>query len=538
MAIFFLRISYCQAFSYLFGSSTQAPVLLNFRSSQTFIIVTVASAVFTDIFVYACIVPVLPFALVSRAKTDPADTQTWISILLAVYGAGLVIAAPFVGWLADKTKSRQLPLLLGLLALGGSTAMLTAGNSIGILVAGRALQGMSSAMVWVVGLALLVDTMGSEGVGQAMGYVGTSMSMSLLAAPLLGGVVFVRAGYYAVFAMAYGLIVLDVFLRLALVEKKMAAKWLPQESAEPARSKPPTPAENRDSVGDIEMDTNATSTDARVATGQPQERPAAPNRTTSTTSPAEAAASNALPENAPPMLKHFISGLPPILFLLTSRRVLSAIWASTVQSVLLAAFDTILPIFVRDTFHWNSLGAGLIFLPIVVVSFLGPIIGMLSDKYGSRWFATAGYVLASPCLILLRLVHKNTLDQKILLCALLCLIGFGITLVVTPIMAEITYSVVAKAEARPPGYFGKNGAFAQAYSLYNVAWAVGFMVGPLLGGLINQHLGWPAATLVLGCISILTAVPTAIWTGGSIFKKARRRREQRGRGDVEEATAS
>lgn len=62
-----------------------------------------------------------------------------------------------------------MPLLLGLLALGGATAMLCAGSSLGLLVAGRLLQGLSASVVWTVGLALLSDTIDKEKIGQAMG---------------------------------------------------------------------------------------------------------------------------------------------------------------------------------------------------------------------------------------------------------------------------------------------------------------------------------------------------------------------------------
>ncbi len=103
--------------------------------------------------------------------------------------------------------------------------MLCVGTSIGVFIAGRLLQGLSAAVVWVVGLALLVDTVGQQEVGQMMGYVSLSMSLGILAGPLLGGVVYEGGGYYAVFAMAFGLIGLDIILRLVLVEKKIAIKW-------------------------------------------------------------------------------------------------------------------------------------------------------------------------------------------------------------------------------------------------------------------------------------------------------------------------
>ena len=96
-------------------------------------------------------------------------------------------------------------------------------------------------------------------------------------------------------------------------------------------------------------------------------------------------------------------------------------------------------------------------------------------------------------------------------------------------MAEITYAVNAKAARHPPGFFGKNGAYAQAYSLFNMAWAGGCLVGPLLAGLVNQRAGWSVTTLILGIVSVVTALPTAVWTGGSIFKERRHRKEEAGR---------
>ena len=56
-------------------------------------------------------------------------------------------------------------------------------------------------------------------------------------------------------------------------------------------------------------------------------------------------------------------------------------------------------------------------------------------------------------------------------------------------------------------------------SLFNMAWAAGCMVGPLLAGLVVNSKGWPTATLILGCVSIFTALPVVIWTGGSWRKR-------------------
>ncbi|GAB7364646.1 hypothetical protein MBLNU230_g5449t1 [Neophaeotheca triangularis] len=504
--------------TWLTGSASQPPICLQFRSSKTFIVLTVASAVFTDIFTYGIVVPVLPFALEERAGISPDQVQSWVSILLAVYGAALLAASPVCGLLADKSDSRRLPLILGLIALGGATVMLCVGTSIAVLAAGRALQGLSAAVVWVVGLALLVDTVGSHEIGQAMGYVGMAMSLGILLAPLLSGVVYDAADYYSVYYMAFGLIVVDIFLRLAIVERKVAVRWLPEDGK--------TEEEKRDSMigipgepkqfGPIEGHSgnrfgNPSTDDIEMSSdvGRSKEH--------DVTEPADGIAPDVTtPSKAG---RSWGDRMPPVLWLLSSRRLLSALWAVLIQASLLTAFDSVLPLYVRDTFGWNSVGAGLVFLPIVITSFFGPLIGWASDKYGPRWFATAGFVMATPLLILLRLVDHNSLKQKVLLCALLALIGIALALQLTPVMAEITYTVVAKEQKQAPGFFGKNGAYAQAYGLFNMGFAAGSLVGPLVAGMVVQAHGWGLATLILGILSIVTAVPVVIWTGGSIRKK-------------------
>lgn len=100
-----------------------------------------------DMFLYGVIVPVIPFALQTRSHVAWSRVQYWVSVLIAIYGASLLAFSPICGWLADRGASRRSPLLLGLFALLGSTVLLNVGNSVGILITGRVLQGASAAVV-------------------------------------------------------------------------------------------------------------------------------------------------------------------------------------------------------------------------------------------------------------------------------------------------------------------------------------------------------------------------------------------------------
>ena len=50
-----------------FPASNKKPWLLKYRSARPFLLLTVCMAVFADIFLYAVIIPVVPFSLQSRA---------------------------------------------------------------------------------------------------------------------------------------------------------------------------------------------------------------------------------------------------------------------------------------------------------------------------------------------------------------------------------------------------------------------------------------------------------------------------------------
>lgn len=121
------------------------PPGLKWRSSTLFIITTVGMGAFTDLFLYGLIVPVLPFLLKDRVAVPDAQIQGTISMLLAVYAAASCLTSPIAGVLADKfAKSRQVPFTLSLGMLAAATVMFALGQSIGVLIMARVLQGASA----------------------------------------------------------------------------------------------------------------------------------------------------------------------------------------------------------------------------------------------------------------------------------------------------------------------------------------------------------------------------------------------------------
>ncbi|CAL8582856.1 hypothetical protein XPA_008500 [Xanthoria parietina] len=490
------------------------PPLLKYRSSKGFILTTICVAVFTDIFLYGIIVPVVPFALTKRAGVAEEDVQHWVSVLLAVYGAALLASAPVCGFLADRSTSRRLPLLVGLLALAGATLLLCFGHTIAVLVTGRLLQGISAAIVWTVGLALLVDTVGQKEIGQVMGYISISMSVSILVAPLLGGVVYDRGGYFGVYYMAFALIIVDIILRTVMIEKKVACKWEKQDQAtvvsgSSEREKATSSGQqqdswlpNQDSVLHLTLSENKVAKrwdsgdglrpEAPLPTDNgsvaPESKRISPtsNATTIVEEPEPSPDSNTPPECPSPVESSSAATpkeartRPPVVVLLSSRRLLSALYSSSLL-------------------WWER------------------------SRTGTDHDCRHRLAFSSPrrFLVLLRLVSHGGRAQVVILCVLLACLGVALTIVMTPLLAEVAYILEAK-EQHHPGLFGQKGAYAQAYGLFNMAFAGGMLVGPLWAGAVVDKQGWGTMCLTLGILSVVSAIPAFLFTNGWIGEQWKR----------------
>ena len=147
------------------------PPGLYWRSHTLFITSTVAIGLFTDLFLYGLVVPVLPYVLQERVHIPKDQVQPHVSGLLAAYAGASVLFSPVAGYIADRTSSRQIPFLSGLAALFFATVLLYLGQTEGVLILARILQGLSAAIVWTIGLALCLDTVGPRNLGKTIGSV-------------------------------------------------------------------------------------------------------------------------------------------------------------------------------------------------------------------------------------------------------------------------------------------------------------------------------------------------------------------------------
>jgi MFS family permease len=353
-------------------------------------------------------------------------------------------------------------------------------------------------VVWTVGCALLVDTVDKDGLGQALGYIGMGMTFGAMGGPLLGGVLYEHGGYYSIFALAFALIALDIVFRIVMIERKDAVRWAVEDEqvqdtvSGPVQLQQPDVIERQKDENKLEN----TSSDP------------APLRDNYPFPPSSA--------EQPPKGKQRKAAL---LTLLASPRILVALWAYFILSLLLTSFDSVLPLFVEETFHWKQTAQGLVFIPLTVPHILDPIFGYINDNYPSsrRYLAGGAFFATVPVLVCLRLVVTDSIHDIILLCALLALVGICIAAMFSIILVEISYVVQEKEDANP-GVWGKGGAMALAYGVSNSAWAGGSLAGPFLAGFIRESAGWGTMAWVLALVVGSTGVPVLGFIGGWVFR--------------------
>ncbi|KAF4633423.1 hypothetical protein G7Y89_g4693 [Cudoniella acicularis] len=400
--------------------------------------------------------------------------------LLAVFGGATLISSPFAGWLADNVSSRRIPFLLGLALQAASTALFAVSPRVEVLLVARAFQGLSAAVVYSVGLAILVDTVGVEQIGQQAGYFLSSANFGVLISPMLGGCVYQRSGYYSVVFMMIGLVVVDIILRLLMIEKKDALKWLPADDIE-------QPILRRESgYGTISGIQEPTSTLVPGAVSSVDGHPSPPTK--------------------------IARKIPPFLRLLINPRALSSFLAVFVGFVILAGFDAGLAVFVKEYFHWSSTYAGLIFLGIALPSLLSPIAGHLSDVFGPRWIVVGGFVASAAGLFGIGFVSQPQAWQVVALIVLLVIIGTGLAFVF-PCLADDLTNVAEEMGAKYPEINGATGPYAQAFALFNCGIAAGTVLGPLWIGLAVPAWGWLPSTFILGIFALLACVPVYLFLG-------------------------
>jgi len=165
-------------------------------------------------------------------------------------------------------------------------------------------------------------------------------------------------------------------------------------------------------------------------------------------------------------------------------------------SALWALLESTLPLDLDHRLALSPARIGLCFAAAALAHTLtSPLIGRLSDRIGRMKVLRLGLVLVLFLMPLPVLLPKAWM-------VVLAMMGLGAT--ASFIMSPCSPAVADQVERQG------SQSFASAFSILNLAYSVGLMVGPLVGGVLVQGLGlpWALGLCGLGMGSYLFAMRT------------------------------
>jgi DHA2 family methylenomycin A resistance protein-like MFS transporter len=163
-------------------------------------------------------VTVVNVALVNMSSDlgTSRDGLQWVVDGYALVLASLMLSAGDVGDLLGRRKV----FLAGLSLFGVSSVICALAPSVGVLVAGRALQGVGAAAILPTSLAIINHAFAaSEERTKAIGFWAALGSLALVAGPLAGGLLVDSLGWRSIFWLNLPLVAAAVILTALLVEE-------------------------------------------------------------------------------------------------------------------------------------------------------------------------------------------------------------------------------------------------------------------------------------------------------------------------------
>ncbi|KAG0270006.1 hypothetical protein DFQ27_000970 [Actinomortierella ambigua] len=191
--------------------------------------------------------------------------------------------------------------------------------------------------------------------------------------------------------------------------------------------------------------------------------------------------------------------------LLRSKRLLACIIITACGAFVFSGAEPTMPLQLARKYNLNAEKIGLVFMAFSLPTMTGPLWGALSDSFGAKAISLVSLVLCSASVLLLG-IFQDSLPLSIVL---FTLIGTTGTAVLTPILAEIS------AVVRNIG----TDSFAMAYALFNMAFSLGVMVGPIVCGVLYERVGFHIMTYAMVGVLFVAVPVTVLWIGGRAQKR-------------------
>jgi DHA1 family multidrug resistance protein-like MFS transporter len=180
-------------------------------------------------------VAVLGFSLVAPIFPTYAQglgaSYTLLGIIVSVYGGVQLLSQVPIGRFSDRT-GRKTILVLGLMTFSIMPTLYIYATNVYTLIGIRVLGGIGASAVWPMAMTMIVDQVGIESRGRAMGWYNAAFYSAVALGPLIGGGLYDLLGLKAPFYFwaALGLVsAIIVALRVKEPERRQPLPIEPHE---------------------------------------------------------------------------------------------------------------------------------------------------------------------------------------------------------------------------------------------------------------------------------------------------------------------
>jgi DHA1 family solute carrier family 18 vesicular amine transporter 1/2 len=182
----------------------------------------------------------------------------------------------------------------------------------------------------------------------------------------------------------------------------------------------------------------------------------------------------------------------PMLEVLAHRPIAITALVVVAAAATIAMLEPVLPLEFQRRLGLGPAAIGSLFgIAALCSSAMHPIYGRLSDRWGGRRLMMIGLIGSALALPLMNFATDFWSAAMTMVPMWLIF-----SMVITPSLAYIAEAASAAGLE----------SFGVVYGLYNVAWAVGLMAGPALGGFLLERVGFEALTLGWGLLLFVTAL--------------------------------
>ncbi|KAG0365907.1 hypothetical protein BGZ54_006059 [Gamsiella multidivaricata] len=192
--------------------------------------------------------------------------------------------------------------------------------------------------------------------------------------------------------------------------------------------------------------------------------------------------------------------------LVKNKRLLGCIIVTACNAFVFSGAEPTVPLHLASTFNLTSERIGLVFMAFSLPTLTAPLSGALSDKIGAKVICSVSLIICA-CSIAAAGFYQHSLSMIVIL---FVVIGMSGTAVLTPVLGEL--SAVVRTT-------GTGDGFARAYAMFNMAFSIGVLIGPVVSGIVYEHFGFTALSLTMAGVLVLGIPIVLTCLGGAEQKK-------------------